>query len=147
MSKISIMEDLRCSQLNNFYTCATSVFNLRIIGLVQLLQLWSCDYQQLYLPEIQDKELNPACIQLPLNSKELKIRVGTKCTFSTFLINTSQAVESVGESKQRGITGKQREFSLSIVRPLKHSAEICSSVEDAHNYFRGEVLYLHMQYA
>lgn len=31
--------------------------------------------------------------------------------------------------------------------PPEHRAEICGSVEDAHNYFGGGVLYLHMQYA
>lgn len=69
------------------------------------------------------------------------------CTCSAFLINETTVLEFVAESKQKRIPAKQREFGLSIVCPLKHRAEICSSVEDAHNYFRGGVLYLHMQYA
>ncbi len=68
-------------------------------------------------------------------------------SFTTFLINKFMVLELVDESKQKEIAAKQREFSLSKVRPLQHRAEICSSGEDAHNYFRGGVLYLHMQYA
>lgn len=108
-----------------------------------------CKFTLLALTWSFDTQLYSELIYKNLKMNK-KLEIGD--LFSTrngevLISSKSTAFDFVDVMKQQRRAIKQRESSLSYVLSLIALAEICCYVEDAHNYFRGGVLYLHMQYA